>query len=128
MKKRVMVIDDDSQMLNLYKTILEMNDYDVIVASSGQTALSLLATIKEPDLILLDVIMPEMSGPEFLVELEEQLPQISENVSIVFSSALEKVPRSKASGFIRKPTDLHEFLDDVRCFIEKSEMLKQKEK
>ncbi len=114
-----MVIDDDADILILYKTILEMNNYDVILASSGSDALEVLSKIELPDLMLVDVIMREMSGPEFLLKLEEMRPDIFKRVPIVFSSALEKVPESKAIGFIRKPRDVGEFLGEVRRFVDK---------
>ena len=78
----------------------------------------ILTEVDSPDLILLDMRMEDMSGPEFLLELEEKHPEIFENVPIVFLTGVDKVPISKAVGFIRKPMDLDKFLEAVHGFIE----------
>ena len=62
--------------------------------------------------------MPDMSGPEFLLLLEEKLPEILKNVPVVFFTAMDKVPLSKATGFIRKPFVFDNFLEAVAGFIE----------
>ena len=126
-RKSVLVIDDDAALLELNKTILEMEDYEVFIALSGAAALSLLEKIAQPDLILLDMRMEDMSGPEFLLELEKNRPDIIESVQVVFVTGLEEVPASKAIGFIRKPYGIDTFLEAVHRFIEigASSLLKQ---
>ena len=117
-KKSILVIDDDAALLEVNKTILEMEDYEVFIALSGAVALSLLEKIAQPDLNLLDMRMADMSGPEFLLELEAKRPKIIESVPVVFLTAMNKVPESKAIGFIRKPYDIDKFLVAVHRFIE----------
>jgi len=117
-KKRILVVDDSSDLLILNRTILEMEDYEVFTASSGANALTILAEIPQPDLILLDMRMEDMSGPEFLLELEKELPAILDDVPVVFHSALDKIPVSKATGSITKPIDMDKFLEAVHHFIE----------
>ena len=117
-KKRILIVDDSADLLELNRTLLEMEDYEVFTAQSGGAALSLLAEVAQPDLILLDVRMEDMSGPAFLLMLEKNRPDILENVPVVFLSALDKVPESKAVGFIRKPYDFEKFLEAIRRFIE----------
>lgn len=116
--KSVLVIDDDADLLELMQTILEMEGYDVFISLSGAAALSLLEKIAQPDLILLDMQMEDMTGPEFLLMLEKNRPDIIESVPVVFVTALKKVPASKATGFIRKPFDNDTFLEAVHRFIE----------
>ena len=117
-KKRILVIDDSDDNLILNRTILEMEDYEVFTALSGSEALAFLTEIAQPDLILLDMRMEGMSGSEFLLVLEEKQPEIFENVPVVFLSAIDKAPVSKAAGFIRKPVDMDKFLVAVHGFIE----------
>ena len=117
-RKSVLVIDDDAALLELNKTILEMEDFEVFIALSGAAALSLLEKIAQPDLILLDMRMEDMSGPEFLLTLEKNRPNIIESVPVVFVTGLEKVPASKAIGFIRKPYDIDTLLEAIHRFIE----------
>ena len=117
-RKRILVIDDSADLLSLSKTVLEIDDYEVFTAPSGKDALVVLSKIAQPDLILLDMRMEDMSGPEFLLVLEEKRPEIFENVPVVFLTAMDKVPASKAVGFIKKPFDMDDFLVAVHRFIE----------
>ncbi|OFZ18143.1 MAG: hypothetical protein A2Z20_06135 [Bdellovibrionales bacterium RBG_16_40_8] len=94
-----------------------MDDYEIHAAQSGKEALSVLSKIELPSLILLDMCMDDMSGPEFLTMLEEKRPDIVNSVPVVFLTAMDKVPASKAVGFIRKPIELNKFLESVRNFI-----------
>lgn len=66
--KKILLVDDDSAMLDLYKTILE-EEFTVLTASNGHEALS-LAKSDKPDLALLDVMMPEMNGIQVLEQLK----------------------------------------------------------
>lgn len=116
--KAVLLVDDNADLLNLNRTVLEMDGFKVFTALSGQEALTLLAKIGQPDLILLDMRMEDMSGPDFLAVLEKNRPEIIENVPVVFLTAMDKVPPSKAVGFIRKPIDIDKFLVAVHRFIE----------
>ena len=117
-KKKILIIDDNAEQLYLVEAILALGDYETITALSGKEALDLLSKVDEPNLILLDMKMPDMSGPEFLLQLEEKLPKILKTVPIVFLTAMDKVPLSKAVGFIRKPFDFDNFLETVGRFIE----------
>ncbi len=62
-KKKIMVVDDEESLLELVQGILEQKDYEVTTASDGEECLEKLKTVK-PDLILLDMMMPGMSGRE----------------------------------------------------------------
>jgi CheY-like chemotaxis protein len=68
-KKTIMVVDDNPDIITIIKTILEGKGYSVISASSGPELLNLLKNQK-PDLIILDIMMPEMDGLEVLTKLK----------------------------------------------------------
>jgi CheY-like chemotaxis protein len=68
-KKTIMVVDDNPDIITIIKTILEGKGYNVISASSGPELLNLLKNQK-PDLIILDIMMPEMDGLEVLTKLK----------------------------------------------------------
>ncbi len=68
-KKTIMVVDDNPDIVTIVKTILEGKGFDVLSASSGQELLNLLQN-KKPDLIILDIMMPEMDGLEVLSRLK----------------------------------------------------------
>ena len=67
--RTIMVVDDNPDIITIVKTILEGKGYNVLSASSGQELLSLLNNQK-PDLIILDIMMPEMDGLEVLGRLK----------------------------------------------------------
>lgn len=117
-KKTILIVDDNTDLLQLNKAVLEIDDYEVFTALGGRAALALLSKIDAPDLILLDLCMEGMSGPDFLVLLEEEMPEIIKAVPIVFLTGMDNVPESKAVGFIRKPAEIDDFLEAVHRFIE----------
>ena len=67
-QRTIMVVDDNPDIITIVKTILEGKGYHVLSASSGQELLNLL-TDGKPDLIILDIMMPEMDGLEVLGRL-----------------------------------------------------------
>ncbi len=68
-KKTIMVVDDNPDIITIVRTILEGKGYGVMSASSGMELLNELKTQK-PDLIILDIMMPEMDGLEVLTRLK----------------------------------------------------------
>lgn len=117
-EKIILVIDDCPDFLEVAKSILEIGNYMVFTATSAEDAFSILSKIAQPDLILLDMQMSDMSGQAFLTALEETNPETLKNVPVVFLSANERAPASKAAGFIRKPVDIDKLLTAVLRFIE----------
>ena len=117
MKQSILVIDDSPDLLFLFRTVLEMDGFEVFSAQTGLEALSTLAQIERPHLILLDMYLEDMTGIDFIVKLEKAMPQVVEKVPIVFISGRDDVPPSKAVGFIRKPIEIEKFLATVRGFI-----------
>ena len=69
MKRKVLVVDDNIDSITILRSILETNGFAVRTAQSGREALDLLAQ-EVPDVILLDVMMPEMSGLEVLERIK----------------------------------------------------------
>ncbi|MGE5302898.1 MAG: response regulator [Alphaproteobacteria bacterium] len=68
-KKTIMVVDDNPDIITIVRTILEGKGYSVLSATSGPELLNMLKTQK-PDLIILDIMMPEMDGLEVLSRLK----------------------------------------------------------
>ena len=65
MSKTIMVVDDEKRLVSLVESYLAQEGYRVVTAYNGREALS-VATREKPDLIVLDVMMPEMDGYEFM--------------------------------------------------------------
>jgi CheY-like chemotaxis protein len=70
MNQRILVVDDNPDSIAIMRTILETKGYQVLVAASGVEALQQVKD-ESPDLVLLDVMMPEMSGIEVLQQIKE---------------------------------------------------------
>jgi two-component system, OmpR family, alkaline phosphatase synthesis response regulator PhoP len=68
-QRTIMVVDDNPDIITIVKTILEGKGYSVLSASSGQELLNILKS-QQPDLIILDIMMPEMDGLEVLGRLK----------------------------------------------------------
>lgn len=66
---RILIVEDDKDLNNAYKIILENEKYDVVSVFNGQEALDALTSF-EPELILLDLLMPVMGGLQFLQEYD----------------------------------------------------------
>ncbi len=117
-KRSILVIDDCLEILFVQRTLLELEGFEVFTAQSGTEAFTVLSEIDPPDLILLDMQMQDMSGPEFLTWLEVKKPEIKAAVPIVFVTGMPEVPEGKTIGIINKPVDLDQFISDVHRFIE----------
>lgn len=89
MKKTVLVIDDDLDLRETIAMALEAENYAVLTAPNGRIALELIAT-KTPDsisCIVLDLMMPEMDGKEFLKRLHEDYPAFA-RVPVIVATAM----------------------------------------
>jgi PleD family two-component response regulator len=91
-KKTILLVDDDPVNLDMLSTILG-DDYNIMVASSGAQALQ-LAT-EQPDLILLDIMMPEMNGYEVCMRLKSA-PAIS-GIPVIFVTGMNN-PEDEIKG------------------------------
>ena len=81
-------------------------------------ALKAFYELRRPDLIFLDVTMVDVSGPDYLVALEEEMPEVVREVPVVCLTGFAEVPKSKAVGLVCKPIDIDTFLKDTHRFIE----------
>lgn len=105
--KKILVIDDDVYIGNMLEEVLLKEGYDVLRAYSGTEALLLLSS-NAPDLVLLDLMLPGLSG-------EEILPRITGIPVIVVSAKADvsekvKLLQSGATDYITKPFDIDELL------------------
>jgi len=114
MVKKILVVEDNEELRMLMELALESEGFRVECAPNGLEALKLLKENSTPDLILLDLMMPVMSGQEFL-ESRRQVPELHEIPLIVFSAASENVP--PGFPFLRKPVDLDHLLSEVQGLI-----------
>ena len=113
----ILVIDDEPQIRKLLKISLESSDYKVIQASSGKEGLHLAAN-HAPDLIILDLGLPDKSGHEILINLREWY----ENGIIILSvqnseSSIIKALDNGATDYLTKPFRTGELLARIRASL-----------
>jgi DNA-binding response OmpR family regulator len=99
MKKRIMIIDDDQQIREMYQVALEMQDYEIILCSDGKKALDDLTKNKnKPDLVLLDVMMPKMHGLDVLDRIRSE--SSTKNIKVIMLSAIsDEAIKKKAAQY-----------------------------
>jgi DNA-binding response OmpR family regulator len=119
---KILIVDDEPNIVRTLKDRLEMNEYDVITGSNGQEGLE-RAIKDQPDLILLDVIMPLMDGLEMLEALRRR-PECAEIAVIMLTarSQTQDIARAKSCGiedYIVKPFDLSELLEKIENVAER---------
>ncbi|HET8551269.1 MAG TPA: response regulator [Gammaproteobacteria bacterium] len=113
MNKRILVIEDDRDILQGMMMLLEMEGYSVVAAENGQIALDYLHAAETlPDLILLDLMMPVKDGYEF--RREQQLDPALAAIPVIIMSA-DANAEAKAAGmgskrFLVKPVDINDIL------------------
>ena len=113
-KTRILVVDDEPQILDMLKCTLEDEGYDVDVAADGKSALVLLPEHK-PDLVLLDIRMPDLDGYEVLEFIREK----SEVPVIMLTGAVDPISVYQsinlgADDYVRKPFYTRELLARIK--------------
>ncbi|NUQ73315.1 MAG: response regulator [Polyangiaceae bacterium] len=114
MSRRILVVDDELDILQAVCGILEDEGYEVIGCGSGQEAIAALSSAC-PSLILLDVMMPYMSGYEVLDALRK-MPSM-DGVPVVLMSAAppkDKPSAERCTAFLRKPFNIDKLLATVK--------------
>jgi CheY-like chemotaxis protein len=109
----VLVVDDDLDIRESLRDVIEAEGFPVACASNGEEALHVLAKQPRPGLIVLDLMMPVMSGWEFLTVVRED-QALSKIPVAVISASGGKTPPLGATCFLRKPVDLDTILALVR--------------
>ena len=121
MAKRILVVDDDENILSLERTILEQKGFDVTAAGGGAEALKLIGD-NDFDLVLLDVMMPEIDGFTVCRRIKEE-PRTKE-IPVIFltakggGEALAEGFESGAILYINKPFTANKLLTIVNTMLE----------
>ncbi|MFC1678998.1 response regulator [Elusimicrobiota bacterium] len=119
MGKKILVVDDEPDTQTFLKTLLEDNGYETRAAGDGDEARGLLAEEK-PDLVTLDIVMPNKSGVRLYKEMREN-PELKD-IPVLFVSGLgdfknfmKKIkPLPDPSAFVEKPLEERPLLDAVK--------------
>jgi CheY-like chemotaxis protein len=114
--KKVLVVEDDEDIVQLVSFLLETEGYEVSTAANGQEALDSVAGCR-PDLILLDMKMPVMGGAEFAREYRARHSDLAPIVVVTAADdAQRRAADIDADGWIAKPFDPGMLLDTVRRY------------
>ncbi|MBR9678905.1 MAG: response regulator [Nanoarchaeota archaeon] len=121
MPKKILVVDDEQTIQILLKAVLEKEGYSVIVAGSGQECLKKLETTK-PDLVILDMMMPSMTGRETLLKIKKN-PK-TKNLKIIFLTVVhasqvgkEELKKNGVLEYITKPFNNAELVKKIKQII-----------
>ncbi|MFH2103138.1 MAG: response regulator [Chloroflexota bacterium] len=123
--KRILCIEDEQEMIDLIRLILNRRGYEVHGAYGGKEGLDLIRTLK-PDLILLDLMMPDMDGWEVYQQMkaDETLREIPVIVVTAKAQSIDKVLGlhiAKVDDYIAKPFSPQELLESVEKILEKKQ-------
>jgi DNA-binding response OmpR family regulator len=123
MPELILIVDDDIDTLKLVGLMLERKGYEIIAANTGKKALKLTQE-KIPDLILLDIMMPEMDGYEVARRLREK-PETA-NIPIIMFTAKSQTEdkiqglEAGADAYITKPTQPRELFAQVKAILKRA--------
>ena len=113
MAKTILIIDDDAAIRQFLDMLLRDNGYETLQAGNGAEALAVLEN-HTPDLITLDIEMPEITGPKFNRTLSRQGTHADIPIVVVTGHTGLKYVIPKAVASLTKPFDPHELLGIVR--------------
>ncbi len=126
MKKRILIVEDNDLNLKLFRDLLSAHGYETIETREGVEAVP-LTRAEMPDLILMDIQLPEISGLDVTRQLkaEEKLRHIP--VIAVTAFAMkddeEKILSAGCQAYISKPISIVPFLNTVRKFLGETELM-----
>ncbi len=114
---KILVVDDDINIQRLYQEELEEEGYEIVIASTGKDALEIFEN-EDPDIVTLDILMPDIDGISLLRKMKEKRPDIP----IIMSTAYDyrddfAVWASEA--YIVKSSDLAELKKTIKNLISK---------
>ena len=120
MKKKALVVDDNGSNLMLEKDLLEVAGFEVFVAENAADGIA-IARKEKPDIIIMDVRLPDMRGSEAARILRQD--KETSDIPIVFVTAsvmaegIEEIKNITNSGFIGKPINTRTFAKEISQFI-----------
>ncbi len=120
---KILVVDDSTTNVVLLEAILDERGYIIETALNAKEAFALIAK-ETPDLILLDLLMPKISGFDFLEKIRND--EKTKNTPVIVVSALtddenvNKIMKMGAVDFVKKPIDLQYLVDRVEGILHRS--------
>ena len=124
-KKRILIVEDNDLNLKLFRDLLSANGYETIETKEGREAISLTRSLR-PDLILMDIQLPEISGLEVTERIKadkdiRHIPIIAVT-AFAMKDDEEKILRAGCEAYISKPISINDFLTAVRKFLNEEQV------
>jgi DNA-binding response OmpR family regulator len=117
----ILVVDDDREILGILNRTLELEGYDVAIAADGRAALALLEEYR-PDLVILDIIMPELDGFQVLNLIRQR-----SNIPVIMLTARCEITTLRdalalgADDYVRKPFRIRELLARIKAKLRRTD-------
>ncbi|MEM6452911.1 MAG: response regulator [Cyanobacteria bacterium P01_D01_bin.105] len=128
MSKKILVIEDETETRNIFLRCLAFESFDAMGAQDGTTGIS-MATQHRPDLVVCDIMMPDIDGYEVLTALRSQ--PITRTIPFIFLTAkvtmaeLRKGMGLGADDYLTKPCTVEQFLEAIAARLTRQEALKR---
>ena len=128
-KRKILIVDDEPDFLEVMRTRLEANDYEVATAANGEKALDYVKNDK-PDAVLLDILMPGIDGLEVLRRIRKMDDSLPVYIITAFSTdeRFKAANKLGASGFIVKTDDLAKEVENITSALDMSARFHKKGK
>lgn len=116
-QRRVLVVDDEPKVLRFIEIGLNLKGFSVLTTTSGKEALELVSS-EEPDVMLLDIVMPDLNGYEVLKQLRtfSNIPVIAISAS---PTTHNDIIRQGADSFIMKPLDPNDIVTMINRLLDR---------
>jgi len=120
---KILIIEDQDTLCSLYKTVLSKFNHEIVFANTGKVGLQVAADCR-PDLILLDLILPEMSGSEVAQKLRDM--GILPDVPLIITTALDKANTQHiadsvgAAAILNKPFSVADMIKSLTTVLNAS--------
>ncbi|HUT10198.1 MAG TPA: response regulator [Thermoguttaceae bacterium] len=118
-RKRILLVDDDREIVESLRAALEANDFEVLVARDGNQGLA-MAEREDPDLVILDMMMPKRSGFLVLERLRRTRPVPLRVIMITANEGSRHKAYAEMLGvddYIRKPFAMDRLIDSVKRLL-----------
>lgn len=120
MQKNILIVEDNELNMKLFTDILEAHGFKTLQSRNGSDALE-LARAHKPDLILMDIQLPEVSGIEVTQRIKEDenlrhIPVIA-ITAFAMKGDEEKIRQSGCEAYLSKPISIAKFLETVRNYL-----------
>lgn len=114
---KILVVDDEKNILKLYQAELEEEGYTVVTANSGKEALDVFEK-ENPDIVTLDILMPDVDGIQVLRQIKEKKPQIPV-IMLTAYDYRDDFSVWVSDGYVVKSSDLTTLKATIKQIIEK---------